>query len=96
MMTEASADFDMNQRSKLERHVCIMPMFLLFLMGRQDPTHKRYRPIRQVPQRLAPSQREIAEKEMNKMLDQGTIEPSDSLWAAPIVLVAKKDGTTRF
>ena len=30
------------------------------------------------------------------MVDQGTIEPSDSPWAAPIILVATKDGTTRF
>ena len=54
------------------------------------------RPIRQVPRRLAPSQCEIAEKEINKMLDQGTIKLSDRPWAAIIVLVAKKDGTTRF
>ena len=49
-----------------------------------------------MPQWLAPSQREIAEKEINKMLDQGTIKPSDSSLAAPIILVAKKDGTTWF
>ena len=30
------------------------------------------------------------------MLDNGVIVPSHSPWASPIVLVAKKDGTTRF
>ena len=48
-----------------------------------------------VPQRLAPSQREIADKEITKMLDQGTIESSDCLWEAPIILVVKKDETMR-
>ena len=54
------------------------------------------RPIKQAPRRLPPCRREVIEQEIDKMLAQGIIEPSDSPWAAPIVLVSKKDGTTHF
>lgn len=33
---------------------------------------------------------------VDKMVHQGVVQPSKSPWASPIVLVAKKDGTTRF
>ena len=53
-------------------------------------------PIKQSPRRLPQVQRDIADKEVEKMLEKGFIEPSDSPWASPIVLVTKKDGSTRF
>ena len=54
------------------------------------------KPIRQNPRRLPISQRAVAEAEIESMLKRGVIEPSSSPWASPIVLVRKKDGTTRF
>ena len=33
--------------------------------------------------------------EIDKMLEKGMIEPSDSPWSSPIVAVTKKDGSLR-
>ena len=46
--------------------------------------------------RLPLSQREVAELEIENMLQKGVIESSCSPWASPIVLVKKKGGSTRF
>lgn len=54
------------------------------------------RPIKLPPRRLPIHQKKIAEQEIDKMLIEDVIEPSNSPWAAPIVLVKKRDGTTRF
>jgi hypothetical protein len=40
--------------------------------------------------------RQIEKEEIKKMLEKGVIEPSTSAWFSPIVLVAKKDDSTRF
>lgn len=54
------------------------------------------RPIKLPPRRLSPAQKEVVEAEVEKMLENDIIEPSTSPWAAPVVLVKKKDGTVRF
>ncbi|KAK3082555.1 hypothetical protein FSP39_002615 [Pinctada imbricata] len=53
-------------------------------------------PIRQPPRRLPFGKREIEKEEIQKMLKKGVIEPSSSPWSSCIVLVNKRDGTTRF
>ena len=53
-------------------------------------------PIRQTPRRLPLAKREEASQAIRDMREQGVIEPSTSPWASPIVLVRKKDGSTRF
>ncbi len=54
-----------------------------------QPIAQRFRPT-------SPAEREIVRTELNKMLETRAVRPSKSPWASPIVLVPKKDGTTRF
>ena len=53
------------------------------------------RPIKQQPRRLPLTKRDDVNKEIQRLLDSGIIEPSKSPWASPIVPVTKKDGSTR-
>lgn len=54
------------------------------------------RPINAKPRRLPPVKVNAAYTEVQRMLDMDVIEPTNSPWAAPIVLVTKKDGSIRF
>lgn len=51
----------------------------------------QFRPI----YRLSPVESEELRKHIATLLEQGFIEPSNSPWGAPILFVAKKDGTLR-
>lgn len=57
---------------------------------------KKDAPVRQrsyrIPERLVP----VLQKEIMLMLELGIIEVSSSEWCSPIVLVPKKDGSSRF
>ena len=54
------------------------------------------RPIKQPPRRVPVHKKAAVQEEVEKMLRKGVIEPCDGPWASPIVLAAKKDGSTRF
>ena len=51
------------------------------------------KPVRLPPYRLPQAYRETVRKELQQMETDGIIERSSSDWAAPIVMVPKKDGT---
>ena len=54
------------------------------------------KPIRQVPRSIPLAKREEVNQIIDEMKDNKIIEPSSSPWSSPVVLVKKKDGTTRF
>ena len=53
-------------------------------------------PIRQPPRRIPLAKMKEAEEEIKDMASRGIIEPSNSPWSSPVMLVRKKDGSTRF
>ena len=53
-------------------------------------------PIRQPPYRAGHQNRKVISDQVDSMLQAGVIEPAQSEWASPVVVVPKKDGTPRF
>ena len=53
-------------------------------------------PIRQPARRLPIQQRDESQRLVQEMLSRNIIEPAQGPWSSPVVLVKKKDGTTRF
>ncbi|GBM47244.1 Retrovirus-related Pol polyprotein from transposon 297 [Araneus ventricosus] len=70
-------------------------------VGRCNMTQHRintgdHPPIKQYPRRLPLARKEETDNLVKEMVDNGIIEESSGPWASPIVLVKKKDGSTRF
>ena len=57
---------------------------------------ENHKPIKIPPRRIPIYKRDQVNEELDNMLNQGTVEPSDSPWSAPICLVKKKDGSCGF
>ena len=55
-----------------------------------------YIPIKDQYRQILPQQHEEVQKHLKEMLDIRAIRHSNSLWARPVVLVRKKDGSLRF
>ena len=54
------------------------------------------KPIKERPRRHPYSHQQEIQRQVSDLQKRGVIEPSDSPWAANVVLVNKKDGTKRF
>ena len=76
----ASPDYDMGKSNMVQHSI-------------DTSTHK---PIHQAPYKSAWKEREITQTQVQHMRSIGAVVPSSSPWAAPVVLVRKKDGTWRF
>ena len=53
-------------------------------------------PVKQAPRRQPIAHKEEVEKQIEELKQKGLIEPSTSPWSSPVVIVKKKDGTSRF
>ena len=100
-----SQDLDGSQRGQLAstllRFVDLFPVPGSTLTGHTDAVEHTIdtghsTPIRCAPRWMSPQKIKQEETCVAEMLAGGQIEPSDSPWSAPVVLVTKKDGRTRF
>ena len=99
--SELSPDQRARAATLLGKHIKTFPAPGTPITGRTEAVRHEIdtgstRPIRCNPRKLSPQKIKIQQELVDKMLDEGQIEPSVSAWSAPTVLVTKKDGTTRF
>ena len=65
------------------------------LVQHDIPTPTGIPPIRQPPRRLGPEKDAEVQKQVDELVEKGMVEPADSAWSSPVVLVRKKDGSWR-
>ena len=52
--------------------------------------------VKRIYQSVQLSKQKVVDEQLDKMLQQGIVEPSKSPWGFPTVLLTKKDGSVRF
>ncbi|XP_069108215.1 uncharacterized protein, partial [Argopecten irradians] len=65
-------------------------------LGKHDIKTTTCEPVRVKSHSIPYSMKNTIKEELDKMLRMGVIEPSESPYAAPVVIVREKDGTNRF
>jgi len=103
---KALIDKSLNHNQKEELHQLLKQFNACFKADKQSATHQKkiqhqirtasHPPVKHRPYRVSPMERRIIQEEVEKMLKNEVIQPSESPWSSPVVLVKKKDGTWRF
>ena len=98
---EGIVELDESQQAKFEEIVkCKIPEIATQLKKTHLTQHKigvqGHDPIKQRYYHVSPKVREKINEEIDKMLEQGIIEPSYSDWLNPIVMIKKPNGEYRF
>ncbi len=75
--------------------MCTLRLGRTDVLQHQIYTHHQI-PIKQRPYRMSPSKQVIVNQQLQKMLETGIVELSQSGWSSPVVLVPKKNGPLRF
>lgn len=75
--------------------MCTLQLGRTAVLQHQIYTHHQI-PIKQRPYRVSLAKQALVNQQLKEMLDAGIVEPSQSGWASPVVLVPKKDGRLRF
>ena len=97
---------DVNKDEKEELFSLLLDFAVVFSLSTKNLGHTKVlqhridtgnaQPVHLPPRRIPHAHSEELKEMLQDMLDKNAIEHSDSLWSSPIVLVKKKDGTTRF
>ena len=105
LLERTSGDLDSVQKNQLAstllEFVDLFPTPGSTLTGHTDAVEHNIdtgdsQPVRCAPRRMSSQKIKREETCVEEMLSDGQIEPSESPWSAPVVLVTKKDGGTRF
>ncbi|XP_037275202.1 uncharacterized protein LOC119167781 [Rhipicephalus microplus] len=101
--------FNVNPALPLERHERLRKLLYSYqdclatspkirqttLVKHRIITYENVQPSHQLPHRVSMKEREAIRKQVQEMLHDNIIEPSQSPWASPVVIVKKRDGTPR-
>ena len=65
------------------------------LVEHEIPVEDGTQPIRQPPRRLGPEKDNEVQRQVDELRQKGLVEPANSAWSSPVVLVKKKDNSWR-